>query len=138
MRPWQPEHSVGAFGGTAVVSLVAVHAALARPVLLRVDLRKTVGARRIVPVADEAILAFARFPRHLDLGIGDMRGRGAVAVLATDVAVLAAVLLLELLLVALAAGRNARVMHGPGHFPANRLDLMRPGGEQRLGQDHEA
>ena len=70
--------------------------------------------------------------------VGRVAGRGAMAVLATDVAVLAAVLELELLRVTLAAHRDAGMAQRLRHLALDRGRLVRSRREQRLRQDHEA
>jgi hypothetical protein len=61
-----------------------------------------------------------------------------MAVLAADVAVLAAVLEFELFRVALPAHRDAGVAQRLCHLPCDCSRLVRSGGEQRLRQNHQA
>ncbi len=89
-------------------------------------------------MAGQAEFPLARQTRLGGVFVGRVARRGPMAVLATDVAVLAAVLELELFLVTLAARRDAGMAQRLRHLPLDRGRLVRSRREQRLRQDHEA
>ncbi len=89
-------------------------------------------------MAGQAEFPLARQARLRGVLVGGVVGRWAMAVFAADVAVLAAVLEFELLLVTLAAHRDAGMAQRLRHLALGRGRLVRSRREQRLRQDHEA